>query len=84
MKQYKVETLIYYSKVTVDKNHIVKSSKKEIQEKLDEYAKNGWRLASTDASNFGLAMYIYPVSYTHLRAHETVLDLVCRLLLEKK
>ena len=24
-----------------------------------------------------------PVSYTHLRAHETVLDLVCRLLLEK-
>src|SRR5665811_2485488 len=25
-----------------------------------------------------------PVSYTHLRAHETVLDLVCRLLLAKK
>ena len=24
------------------------------------------------------------VSYTHLRAHETVLELVCRLLLEKK
>ena len=28
--------------------------------------------------------YIQTVSYTHLRAHETVLDLVCRLLLEKK
>ena len=28
--------------------------------------------------------YSCPVSYTHLRAHETVLDLVCRLLLEKK
>src|SRR5665811_2552833 len=28
--------------------------------------------------------YLNPVSYTHLRAHETVLDLVCRLLLEKK
>eukprot|EP00831_Metopus_contortus_P060582 TRINITY_DN52480_c0_g1_i1.p1 TRINITY_DN52480_c0_g1~~TRINITY_DN52480_c0_g1_i1.p1 ORF type:complete len:141 (-),score=25.34 TRINITY_DN52480_c0_g1_i1:47-469(-) len=28
-------------------------------------------------------MYI-PVSYTHLRAHETSLHLVCRLLLEKK
>ena len=28
--------------------------------------------------------YIRAVSYTHLRAHETVLDLVCRLLLEKK
>ena len=27
---------------------------------------------------------LYPVSYTHLRAHETVLDLVCRLLLETK
>ena len=25
-----------------------------------------------------------PVSYTHLRAHETVLDIVYRLLLEKK
>ena len=28
--------------------------------------------------------HLEPVSYTHLRAHETVLDLVCRLLLEKK
>ena len=28
--------------------------------------------------------YPTPVSYTHLRAHETVLDLVCRLLLENK
>ena len=27
---------------------------------------------------------VNPVSYTHLRAHETVLDLVCRLLLAKK
>src|SRR5665811_573919 len=31
----------------------------------------------------GVADAIYKaVSYTHLRAHETVLDLVCRLLLE--
>src|SRR5664280_2969690 len=30
------------------------------------------------------AVVTKPVSYTHLRAHETVLDLVCRLLLEKK
>ena len=29
-------------------------------------------------------IYARAVSYTHLRAHETVLDLVCRLLLEKK
>src|SRR5665648_694842 len=27
---------------------------------------------------------LQPVSYTHLRAHETRHDLVCRLLLEKK
>ena len=31
-----------------------------------------------------VARDIDAVSYTHLRAHETVLDLVCRLLLEKK
>ena len=29
-------------------------------------------------------MILLPVSYTHLRAHETRHDLVCRLLLEKK
>src|SRR5450756_2914066 len=28
--------------------------------------------------------WVGPVSYTHLRAHETRHDLVCRLLLEKK
>jgi len=32
----------------------------------------------------GEAGEVLAVSYTHLRAHETVLDLVCRLLLEKK
>ena len=32
-----------------------------------------------------LSPYIHiPVSYTHLRAHETGRNLVCRLLLEKK
>ena len=35
----------------------------------------------TEASDIASSM---AVSYTHLRAHETVLDLVCRLLLEKK
>ena len=34
--------------------------------------------------NDGRKGRITTVSYTHLRAHETVLDLVCRLLLEKK
>ena len=59
MKAYKVETLIYYSKITLDTKHIANSSKVEIQEKLDAYAKDGWRLASTDATNFGAAVYIY-------------------------
>src|SRR5660397_126490 len=30
------------------------------------------------------ARHLVPVSYTHLRAHETKANLVCRLLLEKK
>ena len=36
------------------------------------------------ALNGGVLIKSLSVSYTHLRAHETVLDLVCRLLLEKK
>ncbi len=59
MPDYKVETLIYYSKMTTDKMHVVKSSKKEIQEKLDEYSAKGYKLATTDMSNFGMALYIY-------------------------
>ena len=37
-----------------------------------------------DSSQLGNIPLPESVSYTHLRAHETVLDLVCRLLLEKK
>ncbi|WDT36820.1 hypothetical protein PVA38_11375 [Streptococcus pneumoniae D39] len=44
--------------------------------------RNSSREASSSFSV--LLACIRPVSYTHLRAHETVLDLVCRLLLEKK
>ena len=36
------------------------------------------------ASYLDMVNGVDAVSYTHLRAHETVLDLVCRLLLEKK
>ena len=35
-------------------------------------------------SAFVINARLAPVSYTHLRAHETRHDLVCRLLLEKK
>ena len=56
-----------------DAQHSV-SEHKEIDDMLTElyemdFASTGW---------------LTPVSYTHLRAHETVLDLVCLLLLEKK
>ena len=49
-------------------------------------ATDGVFISSRNISNLLNQMgYIaVPVSYTHLRAHETVLDLVCRLLLEKK
>ena len=59
MKQYKVEALIYYTKLTLDKEHIVKSSTTDIQRTLDEYAGNGWRLVSTNATDFGFAVYFY-------------------------
>ena len=59
MKEYKVESLIYYTKLTLDSEHIVKKSKEEIQEKLDEYSKNGYKLISTTSTNFGFAVYIY-------------------------
>eukprot|EP00656_Telonema_subtile_P034208 TRINITY_DN3832_c0_g1_i1.p1 TRINITY_DN3832_c0_g1~~TRINITY_DN3832_c0_g1_i1.p1 ORF type:complete len:246 (-),score=29.37 TRINITY_DN3832_c0_g1_i1:18-755(-) len=52
---------------------------------------SGWFIvdfvSSLPVQWLGLDLYVptqAPVSYTHLRAHETVLDLVCRLLLEKK
>ena len=56
-----------------------------------KYVPNGKNNIYMDASrpkgmNIPGAVYdsSVPVSYTHLRAHETRHDLVCRLLLEKK
>ena len=48
--------------------------------------KLGWEVRSDVSMNdwdFRWLVVGPAVSYTHLRAHETVLDLVCRLLLEK-
>ena len=41
-------------------------------------------LVARELRTLGIDSRVDAVSYTHLRAHETVLDLVCRLLLEKK
>ena len=59
MKEYKVEARTYYSKMTLNKNHITETSSVEIQSLMDQYVKDGWSLASTDACSFGLALYIY-------------------------
>ena len=40
-------------------------------------------MEASENGRYPVIMDASPVSYTHLRAHETVLDLVCRLLLEK-
>src|SRR5664280_453671 len=53
---------------------------------LDQYIMNGGKVlwlidevaVNSDSLTYGET--VGPVSYTHLRAHETVLDLVCRLL----
>ena len=59
MRQYKVEALVSYTKLTTDKEHLLKSSTVEIQQKLDDYARRGWRLVSTNATDFGFAVYFY-------------------------
>ena len=59
MKEVKVEGLIYYTKATLNIDHIIERSTGEIQEKLDEYRANGWTLKSTDAASFGFAMYVW-------------------------
>src|SRR5450759_1417718 len=50
------------------------------------YAQNEWRMSVEVMWNttFAFTGSIRSVSYTHLRAHETRHELVCRLLLEKK
>lgn len=58
-KEYKLESLIYYSKAFAKKEHIIDASSKDIQAKLDEMANQNWRLVSTDATDFGIAMYFY-------------------------
>ena len=48
------------------------------------YLPTWWLLVPGSMGFVAVTGAITAVSYTHLRAHETVLDLVCRLLLEKK
>ena len=59
MKEYKVETLFFYSKITFDGNHIAKKSKIDIQEKLDEYAAKGYSLHHSTSTSYEAAFYIH-------------------------
>lgn len=59
MKEYKVEARTFYSALTLNKEHIAESSAEEIQQLLDTYVRDGWQLASTNATSFGAAVYIY-------------------------
>ena len=52
-------------------------------ELAENYPRGGIKLLES-FNRFAAGDVFDSVSYTHLRAHETVLDLVCRLLLEKK
>ena len=58
-----------------------------LQQKIDLVQQHSYAQRPVISAVITNAFQLYsetPVSYTHLRAHETVLDLVCRLLLEKK
>ena len=61
---------------------IDKEAKKELQKVQKQFQQLEEKIAQLNKKKTELESS--PVSYTHLRAHETVLDLVCRLLLEKK
>ena len=51
---------------------------------LDGILESIWMAVISTIGGVLLSIPIGPVSYTHLRAHETKANLVCRLLLEKK
>ena len=64
---------------------IVKAAAKKLSEKTKKENEGTFIGIKLDNSPLWPAVFwSVSVSYTHLRAHETVLDLVCRLLLEKK
>ena len=61
--------------------------KRQRQSRGDGQADTAAAAADDGAAALEVEMHgrsLVPVSYKHLRAHETVLDLVCRLLLENK
>src|SRR5450759_5831165 len=76
------ELLNFWQKNTIDNEFGGFYGKLDNSNKVFPHAPKGSVLNSRILWTFSAAYN--PVSYTHLRAHETRHDLVCRLLLEKK
>ena len=74
------EILFEFDTNSRKRGHSLKLRKKRCQRDLRLYffRKEWWHCGTLWMSS------VCPVSYTHLRAHETGRNLVCRLLLEKK
>ena len=58
MKEYKVESVLIPMKISFKGGDILERSTEAIQQKLDENAKEGWKLVSTDTFGQG-AIYAY-------------------------
>jgi hypothetical protein len=59
MRQSKVEALAFFPELTFDKERVIRTSQAEIQRVLDDRARRGWRLVSTNATDSGSAVYVY-------------------------
>jgi len=77
---------VYELEVSVSKSYtdLLKVGESVVLTNLDDDTKYKGTVTRINGSIDQATQTVKAVSYTHLRAHETVLDLVCRLLLEKK
>src|SRR5665811_2171525 len=74
-----------YSGVLTSGSQVLNATKGKKERIGKIYQMHANKREEVDSMGAGMICAVMgPVSYTHLRAHETVLDLVCRLLLEKK
>src|SRR5665213_1655842 len=73
---------IFPADVWIDSSSIITATKDEAMWSKDEYHNFVLDLDFMNAN--GTNSGVMAVSYTHLRAHETGRNIVCRLLLEKK
>src|SRR3546814_9816214 len=79
-------TPLYSSSASdVYKRQVPRPAGNDLHRFVDEGFLRGEQASGRCVDNFGKSAALQgPVSYTHLRAHETSQDIVCRLLLEKK